>query len=399
MVFLLFLTLGLGMLLTTKSISANVVELSEIELDTSVVQESGLYTLNDRILIAPIFMANNNLDVSAEEHFKGLHYYTISRLGYSDIPFHYVVTKNGTVFEANSGGLERSIPIVEYGTGAIVIAYLAPRGDDSFSSRAESALVELVAEVANQNAILPENLDIQQINFERDINSREVTMEAITAPDSWVSVRQEIVDEVEPLYNPIEKDYEIAVDEVILPTELVEPGESIELQITLSNLRNTGLYTGTTSEIILSKQEGGASAFFSPDNWISSSELRIMDSDDSLLPFGEAIFDATIRAPLFVGEIREEFVLRTIGGQTIADETISLVLNIAQTDRAIIEVGETETGTLNVRATPSSVGNEIGQVSPGQRFFVLEDAGNGWIRIDLGDGTSGWVAGWLVNVI
>ena len=68
-------------------------------------------------------------------------------------------------------------------------------------------------------------------------------------------------------------------------------------------------------------------------------------------------------------------------------------------EKRIIEIGNTELGYLKVRSEPSTVGTEIGKVSTGERFFVLEDAGNGYVKIDTNDGKTGWVAGWLTKNI
>jgi uncharacterized protein YgiM (DUF1202 family) len=86
-------------------------------------------------------------------------------------------------------------------------------------------------------------------------------------------------------------------------------------------------------------------------------------------------------------------------GEVISLNVFEIRLNVQRSDRQIVEVGPTETGNLNVRDQASSASNVISQVSTGQRFFLLEDAGNGWLRIEIDQQTSGWVAGWYLTYL
>lgn len=52
----------------------------------------------------------------------------------------------------------------------------------------------------------------------------------------------------------------------------------------------------------------------------------------------------------------------------------------------------TPTGYLHVRATPSSAGAIVTNVNPGQTFPLVSQQ-SGWYKIQLSDGTAGWVSG------
>ncbi|RJR16467.1 PEGA domain-containing protein [Candidatus Microgenomates bacterium] len=58
--------------------------------------------------------------------------------------------------------------------------------------------------------------------------------------------------------------------------------------------------------------------------------------------------------------------------------------------RPYIEISDTPTGFLRVRATPS--GEEVGRVSPGE-YYALLDEENGWFQIEYTEGEEGWVSG------
>lgn len=58
-----------------------------------------------------------------------------------------------------------------------------------------------------------------------------------------------------------------------------------------------------------------------------------------------------------------------------------------------IEILPTSTGFLRVRAEPSTLGAEIGQVNPGDVFEILDtDEDSGWYKIEYKQGEEGWIS-------
>ena len=61
--------------------------------------------------------------------------------------------------------------------------------------------------------------------------------------------------------------------------------------------------------------------------------------------------------------------------------------------RTEVEILSTPTGFLRVRSEPSTLGEEIGRVEPGQRYLYLEeDEETGWFKIEYEEGKEGWVS-------
>ena len=56
-----------------------------------------------------------------------------------------------------------------------------------------------------------------------------------------------------------------------------------------------------------------------------------------------------------------------------------------------------KTGILNVREGPGTGNAQVGTVHNGDKLQVLESSGD-WYKVKLPSGSSGWVAGWLVDV-
>ena len=58
-----------------------------------------------------------------------------------------------------------------------------------------------------------------------------------------------------------------------------------------------------------------------------------------------------------------------------------------------VEILSTPTGFLRVRSEPSTAGEEVAQVEPGDRFPYLDkDENTGWFKIEYEDGEEGWVS-------
>ncbi len=62
-----------------------------------------------------------------------------------------------------------------------------------------------------------------------------------------------------------------------------------------------------------------------------------------------------------------------------------------------VEIQDTPTGFLRVRATPN--GEEVAQVLPGQRFSYLNETTNGWHKIEYSPGQVGYVSGQYAIVV
>lgn len=72
----------------------------------------------------------------------------------------------------------------------------------------------------------------------------------------------------------------------------------------------------------------------------------------------------------------------------------------AEEEKEKVEIKSTPTGFLRVRDEPSSLGNEIGRVVPGEQYvFVEEDKESGWYKIEFNDpeDESKILKGWISN--
>ncbi len=372
----------------------------EVNLDISKTRIDDNYSLPTRIVITPVHSETEIAGLDADEMYRGIYFYTVEMLGFNDIPYHYLVSEDGELYKGNQGGDERRLRISGIGDNVVLIGYMTSKSSARFTTEAKDSLKNLVTNISNVNGINPlERVEVTGVKFNRDVESRTVTLEKKDLFGTWQTDLTEITNFASLQYNPQGRTYQIAVNNVIIPDSEVTPGTEVVVSLDISNLGQFGIYGGTENELLLTKVGEGSSAFFLNNEWVSTTQVPIMSEDEYLLPFNNSIYDVRVKAPIFVGQITETFEIFTISGQKINTEPITITLNIARTDRPIVQIQNTETGVLNVRSEPSSVAQSFTQVSAGQRFFKVGDAGNGWIQIELEDGSRGWIASWYAQEI
>jgi hypothetical protein len=118
-----------------------------------------------------------------------------------------------------------------------------------------------------------------------------------------------------------------------------------------------------------------------------------------LRPDEEATYEFRLNIPLYFGNQEENFVLINLEGTVYTGSDFTLSLEINRIEADVVEVLDTETGTLNVRDKASGFGNIVTTVLPGQRFIELERTSTGWVKIDLEGDEFGWVSARYVKRI
>lgn len=348
------------------------------------------------IAIFPLEIKDKDLKLSAEEFYKGIFHYTTKRLGFPDIPFHYVVTSDGVVYSTNVND-ERLIPVKDLET-SVLIAYLNLDKGSEFTNKAARKLSELILEISNKNGISPDKSIVKKIVFQRTAQG-EVSLAAKDIFGLWNQSRESIVNGIVVNYSPRQREFSTEITNVKVSKSEVKAGEEFDVLFTIKNNGPDILYGSTESSLYASRVGSNNSSFYLNGVWIGQSEFDIMDDSDILKVGDSKEFTIKFRAPLAIGNVKEEFELKTYKNEVVNNNKFSIEVSVINADKRIVEIQNTETGFVRVRSAPSTVAEEVSRVSSGERFFVLEEDPNGFLRIDLGGDRSGWIAGWLTNSI
>ncbi len=374
------------------SASSTIVSLADLKLDTEISLDDFSYSVPESIVLVPITPATKELNMPDREWYRGLYYFMIgnaNRPGFTDIPFHYVISSDGSIYAGNSGGEERKVSIRGLEENIIVIGYLAKSNDTNFASVAVPAIKTLVLEIANRHGVKPENISVSGIKYTRDDESQTIILEKQEVYGLWQTGLNGIKQYVTENYKPVAKTYNLEITAVELPSEtLAYQAEGVG-RITITNKGEYGVYAGTVSEIIGSKTSGN-SLFYNPSFWSSLAEFRIMAESDILVPGQSQSFEFRLKVPLYWGELSETFQLKTTGGVVLPNTGFTVKITASRPEGTIVEAKPTATGFTRVYIRPDSTTSEVTRISSGERCFVIEEYGLGWIKIRLTDGREGY---------
>lgn len=376
--------------LETKSIES-------LGFDTSIFKSNYETSLPSSILVVPIFMPNQT-GLTEENWIKGIYYYTVERLGYPTLPFHYLVDSRGNIYNSSSTD-DRSFLIKDVNSNNIVIAYLAKPNSTNFSDSNREVLGNLILDTANNNAIDLNNIETSGLKFTRDNETSLVFAEKTNIFGLWQNGLNEIVDQIRSRYAPITKEYSVEVNEVKVVSPDIVAGQETDGIIKITNTGSNNIYIDDNNFLLSEKADGGNSRFYVNNVWVSQSQFPAVKERQTIKVGQSVDVNFKLRASLFPGEQKEQFKIRLVGKGNLNSNNFEIRLNIQRGDKKIIQINETETNFLRVRNEPSTAANEVGRVASGERYFVLEENENGFLRIDLGSGSSGWVAGWLTTEI
>jgi len=152
-----------------------------------------------------------------------------------------------------------------------------------------------------------------------------------------------------------------------------------------------------------------------PPSFVGWTKDKLVKSDSASLVYLEGNLNVSITAPLniydplVIGEVpstspnvsNADTVVTTTTEDVIAVEAEAVSTSSPELSKPVIAkaisvgdtitVGKTETGFLNVRATPAISGVLLTKINPGESYEVTAlDAG--WTQLKLTDGKLGWVA-------
>jgi hypothetical protein len=358
-------------------------------IDQELVTQVDNYNQPDSIYVVPLLMEADTV-IQDSEWYEGIFYYQAAKLNQGDFLSHYFITKDGQVIQGNQKGDEQRFNILDTSEKPIIITYFSQKDQTDFPTEVRTTLKQVILDIANANAIKLEKVGLKTVEFV--LKTGEPVFQKYTPMVGKMDLTlKEIIKEIQPNYKPIVKTYLIAVEKIDLPPGQVSYGDAVEVGITIKNNSNMVLYQGTDYEPLISKLNNEASKFYLNGVWLSQTQAPFMSEGGMVKPGESGKFSIKLRVPLYFGEQKEQFQLINSLGKAYLGTNFDIVLNIKRTTQEAVEITPTETGQLNVRDGPWYSSAVISKVTPGQRFLVLERTDSGYVKLDLGNGKSGWV--------
>lgn len=386
------------LLLSSFPVSALTVKsVDTLGFDKSIIKTTYEIGLPSKLIITPVFMPNT-VRLTEENWIKGIYYYTVQRLGYPTLPYHYLIDSKGNVYNSESTD-DRILNIRNVNDNSIVIGYLAQANATTFADETKENLSELILDIANRNGINLDDVEVSGLSFSREVSTNQVFLDKSEVFGLWKDGLNQIKDTIRPRYSPKVREYNIEIKEVSIVSSNLTIGSETDGKIKITNKGPTNLYIGDSLYLLAEKNDGGNSRFYLNNVWVSQSQFPAVTESQTFKVDQTIEVPFKIKAPLNPGENVESFKIKLVGTGNLNSNSFELKVNVDKGGKKIVQIQETETNFLRVRSEPSTVSEEIGRVASGERYIVLEENENGFYKIDLEGGRSGWVAGWLTTDI
>lgn len=377
------------LILNIKASALNLIPSNIYNIDTALLNQVDNYNQPDSIYIVPITMEADAV-IQDSDWYEGLFYYQASKLNQGDFLSHYFITKDGQVLQGNHKGDEQRFIVKNSSEKPVIITYLSAKDQSDFTLEVRNVLKNTILEIANNNAIKLNKVSLRSVSVILK-EGEPVSQEFSVLNGKMELTLKELIKEITPLYKPVTKSYQLMVEKVDNPTGQVNPGETVDVNITIKNNSSLVLYQGSTYEPLISKMQNVTSKFYLNGVWLSQTQGPVMTDGSTIKPGESKTFPIKVKVPLYFGEQTEQFQLINTLGNIYLGTSFNIKLNIKHPDKEVVEITQTETGQLNVRNGPWYSSEIVGKVTPGQRFIVLEKTDSGYLKLDLGNGKTGWV--------
>jgi hypothetical protein len=356
------------------------------------------YTIPKSILVVPIAQPNIDNEIDPLDWYRGIYYYQTTRYAIPSISFHYVITNDGKLIEFDVGNIDRKISFVDSTIDSpLVVGYFTTPGATRFNPYAREQVEEIILYLANKNAIPLDQIYVKSLLFSQG-EDRLLNMNVSDIFVGWQTDLDKIKENIQERYLPVERTYSVTIGEPQVPDAPNEIDSIIEVGLRITNDGEFPIYKDSGG-LFLTRKGADTSGYFINNVWASQTQVELENEGATVLRPSESLeYKFQIKVPFTVGKASEVFDVRTIDGDIISKNDITIELDVARPDKEIIEITDTGAGYLRVRKGAGINFEELTRVSTGEKFFVLRRE-NGWVEINTGEGQTGWVAGQYTKLL
>jgi hypothetical protein len=362
-------------------------------------QKNNKYGFYGNIAVTKLSAGENALYSDSQEWIKGFYYYAITKMGFTDLPYNYIVTWDGEVYEGKGGSAGVFVPIngekSDVSTDSMVIAYFDNNREITNAGR--EALVDLFSRSMSKFDL--EHSEITAVDrdvYRKDNKSVAQLVLSESVDENWV----DIVDEIKSQVTISESSftYKGNIESVDYPKE-VKAGENFMVKVKVKNESNMLWYNSGEHRVMIgtSAPRNHESNYYVSDKWASFSRV-VTTQKEWVLSGNVGTFEFEMNTPLIAGNYEETFEVLVLPDSWVKGTQFKVDFKVNAGGLDIVEIRDTETGSLNVRDCPSTGCDQIGQVVPGEKFVKLEQDGN-WYKIKFQGDKQGWVYGKYVRDI
>lgn len=355
---------------------------TELSLDESISDQNGTkYAYPSQIYVTKVETIDKDITSSPEEWIDAIYYYSITRLGFADIPYNYFIDESGNIYHGRKG-YTGVVPEISSEEGSVVIGYLSSRS--SLTSRASEALKGIFEDLSYKYGISKSNVSAVQLYLNQQEGSLSYTT-AKVVDNTFSSAITSSVSEAKQ-YTSEHLEYKAKIENLTYE-DTVQVGEKLSVKFSVTNM-NDFVWFNTPDNIYISTEDGEETSLAVNGVWDSFSKPGHLPQD-YVLP-GESIeVEFDIQANALPGDEELKFVLLKYSGEAFEDSSFTVSFSIEKGDKELGEISSPD-GFLNVRECPGYSCEILTTVENGQ-VFIITDTEDAWKKIIYEEGKEGWV--------
>lgn len=358
----------------------------DLSIDEAISDQSAkLYSQPETIFFTQITSPTDEYEINSSEWIKSIYYYSITRLGYLDIPFTYIVDRDGRIYEGRNGG-EIVDPETIKQAGTVVVGYLSNSSD--ITVFAGQAMKQIINEISLKYGIERKHVSSGTISIAKEGEiSKTVTKEV---SDTFNTNLAEIFS-TSSYYKVGNLKYKAEVKDVTYPST-VKSGERFSVGFTLVNKNDFPWFT-SKDYIYISTGNFKDSPFAINNVWESFSKPYAVE-DKTVMPEEEVKVSFDMQATLLPGKYSQKFVATKLPKNIFENSSFTISINVKKGDYSLVKV--VNIPSLNVRECIGPSCKVVSQVVENQILIMLEK-NVGWYRVQYSDKKSGWVYGQYIQ--
>jgi hypothetical protein len=372
---------------TGSSNAFTVLKRTDISQDESISDQSQNVLVQPKnIIITRITNSNEEYDDDSKLWVQSLYYYSITRLGFLDIPYNYLVDRDGKIYEGRSGGVYTDAQ-TEKKVGNIVIGYLS--NSDDLTPLAMQALKPLIFENSYLYGIPRKNAFVSNMfisNFENEIAKTDFKTDDSTFGKSVSSFLNGIS------YSNVEHLKYIGEVKSVTYSNEVKSTDKFTVDVIFTN-KNDFPWFSNKDYIYLTTHKSKESTFAVNGKWDSFSKPLAV-KDQVILPNADLKVSFEMQGMLIPGKYTERFNLMKLPNITFSNTSFPVNFRILKGDFKLVKI--INIPALNVRECPGPNCKVLTQVAENQ-IYILQEKSVGWYKIKYADNKSGWVYGQYVQ--
>lgn len=360
---------------------------SEMKIDESISDQSQKVTLAPKsIIITRIITPVEDYLQDPALWYSSLYYYSITRLGFLDIPYNLIIDRDGKVYEGRAKGIFTD-PETFKQQGTLVIGYLS--NDDDLSALASNSLKQIITEISYTYGIPRKNVAVQKM-YLADTGTQ---LTKADFKEDTTDFSKNVSNELNTYkYSDIEHlEYKAEVKDVVYAKSL-KMTEKMTVDVTFVN-KNDFPWFANNQPIYLSTKGNKESPFAVNGKWESFSKPLVID-DKVIMPGEELKVSFEIQAMLLSGTYSQKFVLMKLPKTVFSGSEFSVDFKVEKGNFKLVKI--VNIPSLNVRECAGPNCKIVSQVAENQ-IFIMQEKSVGWYKIKYSDNKSGWVYGQYVQ--